>query len=229
MRAYYLILLFTLASTVAQAQEGPFALPQGLLIEGTLPIGRGFQELVIFQTTTGEDATVSPGGGVGFQLGAAYYTAQKFQVALYLGAHISELSPTLDNAHATFRRFTLIPEVRYPLQVAPGHHITLGAGYGMYMGGRLYIDASEVFGIESISRYATAFGPHFQAEYQTSSSERDAIGIGLRGYGLTYANPTTTLNGVEVPTSPEPVLNGGGIELYLRIGFMVGGKEEVAE
>ena len=212
-----LIALFVLSTSV-YAQTVTTELPQGLVAEIGFSAGRGFEQLVVFQTTQGEDATVSAGGGVGIQGGLAYFTPVGLQIAGVIGYSYTQLSPVLENADAGFRRLIVTPEIRYPIMIKPGHFIAIGAGYGLYALGRLKIDAQELIGLQTEDYYLPTTGFHMIAEYQGPISTKGAAAFGLKYYTAQYQSDYTLVNGVNVGNLGDN-MNGSAIELYLRVSI----------
>lgn len=218
MKTLLIISICWLLAVPIFAQNSPHGLPQGLMAEISINAGRGFEEIVLFKTTEGDDATISAGGGVGIQVGVAYFTPIKLQVAAHLGYGFSELSPVLNNVDVSFNRITFTPEVRYPITITPGNFITVGAGYGLYTSGKLQVDADELVGLKTDHLYAPATGVHLSLTYQIAMADKAALELGAKVYFLNYVAQQSYINGTEV-TSFGPNLNGDGFELFIRFSY----------
>jgi hypothetical protein len=213
--------------TQAQEKQSTFFDNNKILrIGADLSLGIGFEKFDMFETTTNEIVTLSPGGGIGGKLSAGYCITPVINLNAEIGFKESTLSEDLENADGGFSRSVLLGTLRYKIPINPQSSINIGGGVGYYMGGKLNVDASEIGGGHNKYKYDNATGFHAIIEYEQFLpsvklfSALVSWGIGIKYYSVSYKLSSLTSDGVSIPLSllPQEVMdelseiNGSGID-----------------
>jgi len=177
----------------------------GLSISITTGFGLGVENKEIFITEDGDESTLSAGGGLFIGTGLYYTTEKNIKLGTTFYYQASELRPPLENASSSFKRFIITPEVKFPIELQPNRYLNFGGGFGFYLNGKMNIDADEIEGFSTNTKYKNTGGIHLLVEYE----EHYKIGYltaGLKYYNVEYEYKS----GVPV----FETLNGSGFDLY---------------
>lgn len=223
---FWMFLFFLLCSigSFAQLKEIPRKKEptSATLAELVLDGGVGFNQIPIFTTGT-ENIYLSPGGG--FSFGARLLRRiPSFEFSMGATFSISLLSRTVSNANAYFQRFLVDPQVKYLIKLKDGNFINPGAGIGVYMGGKMDIDARKIQGGErDIFKYNTSVGYFLSGEYEWTKLQTLTIAVGARYYNIRYDLSSVSVNNISFPTRNVryefAALDGSGIDLMIRLRF----------
>ena len=139
-----------------------------------------------------------------------------------LGGQASTETPAVSNADATFSRSYLRATLKYLVPVRDRIRFKFGGGLGVYSGGKLDIDTTQIAGgSRDIVKYDSAVGVHVVGEFEGLIRNDFTFIAGLRLYGVKYTANSWEHNGVAQPTSALRSdvrdLDGGGADVF--IGF----------
>ncbi|MGA1840607.1 MAG: hypothetical protein ACMUIU_08275 [bacterium] len=192
-------------------------------LEPSFFVGIGTDKIDVGITTTGENVSISGGGGVGGALTLGYGFYEKLDIDLTFGYQHSGLSKDVDNADGSFDRTFLLGTLKYKIPVYSSGQVKFGGGIGYYMPDELDLDLSQVpNGSHDIIKYDNAIGFHITAEYEGffSSYEWSWI-VGIKYYYVTYDADSCTSDGISFPVNflrdEIRKLDGSGFDFSIAI------------
>lgn len=151
--------------------------------------GFGLDNLIVANTTDGEEVKVSFGGGIGFGLKYGHEFSRNFDVALDFNYINSGLRPRLSNASVSFDRFVMsvTPSYIVPIDGGEAMRLKFGLGADYYFGSTLSLDlASLSGGIKDDWKYNNPLGFHLSTIFELNISKHWALDYGLRWNKVSY-------------------------------------------
>ena len=162
--------------------------------------GGGTNNLDAGETTSGEDITISAGGGVGLALTAGYGLSSKFDIDVSAGIQRSSLSKEVSNAEGSFDRALLLATLMYKIPRSDTHQAKIGIGIGRYSSGELDVDGSDApGGTHEVIEYDDAIGYHIVGVYEAIFPSGWAGSLALKYYAVTYDAKSAKQNGTSYP------------------------------
>ena len=183
-----------------------------------LNFGAGFNPIPLVVLTTGEESTISFGGGFNFGLQYAHRINKKFELALDLNYQISSLAPAVSNASASFNRANIwaTPSLIIPFKKNQMMNFKLGAGFNYNFLPTFKFDFSELGGGKGSWKYKEAFGFHTQLLFEINYSNLYTLNLGIRYVNLTYEfKPDNMYNPPVELQKPD----GSAIDLLMGMAF----------
>jgi proline iminopeptidase len=182
-------------------------------------IGVGFKNIPMVTSTTGEESTLSFGGGLGMGLTYGHVISRHLDVEGNIVWQFSELSPSLSDVEISFERWilTLTPSFVIPIRGGEVWRLRIGAGPDFYFGSRLVDETISPAGIpKEIWTYSNKIGYHVSAIFEFNLSRYCSMDFGLKGYNVTHKINDGSNNKPVVDDVKNP--NGSGIDFVL--GFL---------
>lgn len=196
--------------------------------EFRLAFGGGFKSQPVFELTNGTISRISAGGGAGIGFNFGYRVLRQFELSSEFLFQYSTLDLPISNGSAGFSRFVITPTAKYLLPLKKGRHsitLDLGAGYGVYMKGKMDIDAGNISGgAHNIFEYKDGYGPHGIVEVEFRTKKSLSFLGGFKLYNVNYKISKAQSNGSQVPLRAVPLdvqsLNGNGFDMYAGLSFL---------
>lgn len=187
----------------------------------TMGGGIGFKSTPWFIDESGDDVTLSTGGG--FSIGAEYgrQLGNVFDLSVNLFFQGSTLSETLKNAKGSFNRLgvTITPALVIPLKGGDMFRFRLGAGPGLYSFGTMKIDASKIGDTKYTFKYKPAAGFHGLLLFESNFMENGAMYFGIKYNNIKYRyTPDGSSHTVSDPDLVNP--DGSGIDFIIGYNFL---------
>jgi hypothetical protein len=221
----------TPSAALSQATSPPAALPEAaevlnttgkLKLEISAMIGVGSKSIDVGTTTGGDSVKVSGGGGAGLAITAGYGLSESLDFDVSLGGQSSTEQPAVENADASFSRGFLRATLKFLVPVRDRIRFKFGGGVGLYSGGELDIDTTQVAGgSRDIVKYDDATGVHLVGELEALIRNDFTFVAGLRLYSVKYKVDTWQQNGAAMPVSTlrDDVrnLDGSGGDIFIGL------------
>ncbi|MBJ6725539.1 outer membrane beta-barrel protein [Geomesophilobacter sediminis] len=219
--AIFGLALFGLVGSAARCWADPIDTAGRFRVEGALVAGEGINDSRLITTTDGTQIKLSGGGGLGGRFTLGYGLTSKWDVevgAEYKQSHGDQQS---SNANATFTRYPVLVAAKYKIPVASVGQVKLGAGPGLFLGGKLDSDLTKLGLPHEVIDYKPALGAHVSAEWETIHEDWSFV-FGIRYYYVSYPISSATLNGSALPTNlvgPQlRDLDGSAFEFIVGLG-----------
>lgn len=198
---------------------GPVAMPKNRL-QITFYMGGGFDSKVMFVNDKDEEASISFGGGFGFNFEYGRRVNSRFELVSGITYQYSILGPPVENADVTFSRtfVSFTPYLILPVRRMEFIRLKLGLGADYYMSNTLRIDASEVTGgFDDEWTYSNAFGFHSAFLVETGDMERFTFIYGLKYNNVKYKFDSGGLYYPEEDDLKKP--DGSSLEFVLGFNY----------
>jgi len=182
--------------------------------------GMGFETVPWFEDENGRKVTLSTGGGFSGGLDFGYQVNRNFDISATLLYQISMLSETLNNADGSYERtaFLVTPSYVIPIRNGESLRLKIGAGAGIYSGGKMIIEGAKAGGYDFTLKYGTSVGFHGLFAVNTRMFERGSGEIGIKYVNVRYSYESND-KGYTVIDQKLLKPDGSGIEFYLGYYF----------
>lgn len=195
-------------------QNTPFVRPKNRL-GLNLNIGGGFEGSTMARTITGENSTISSGGGYAIGLKYGHEFNRHFDVAIDFNYQFSQLRPFLNNAEVTFGRgvLSITPSYIVPIDGGDAMRLKFGAGIDGYLGPKMEMDLSQLYGLKDTWTYKNSVGYHLSAIFEWNIADNWSLNYGLKWYNVSYSfeKGNNSYPIVDKLTNP----NGSGIDFLM--------------
>ncbi len=201
-------------------------------IEGSMLVGGGIEKIDLGKDTSGNDISISGGGGFGGAIAVGYGLFSKLDIDLMTGyqsspfIHHDSDKDERDDADGSFSRISLLTTLKYkipmPVQNKMQGQIKVGGGIGYYIPVQLDINTSQIpGGTHDIVKYNSTIGYHITTELEGFIVSSFSTILGIKYYNVTYDANSATIDGVSVPVvlldDKARKLNGSGFDIILAI------------
>lgn len=185
-----------------------------------LNFGLGSNEIPFITTTTGDESSISFGGGLAYGIKFGHEFNRYFDLAFDLNHQTTKLNPKLSNATVLFDRsvFTVTPSFIIPILQGDMMRIKVGGGIGYYWHPVLTIESIDITdGFDDTWNYKSSFGYHFGASFELNFAYKWSLSYGVKWYYVNYEfksseNQIPTINELSEP-------NGSGIDLQFGLYY----------
>ena len=193
------LLLCTVFNAGASAYGSP-ATKGRLRYEPAFFVGVAAKNIKIGKTTSGEDVTMSGGGGIGGTMCIGYSLTNTVDIDLAAGMQTSSLQPEVSNAEGSFRRAMVFLTGKYKIPARDNYLAKIGAGVSYYNPGTLTLELQSIgLGIWEIT-YKKPIGFHVTFDIELFMPKNTSSwSFGLR-YGVVSYEPSRfALSGYTLP------------------------------
>lgn len=193
------------------------------IIGGSFFFGGGPEKHDLFMTADGENVTLSPGGGFGFDLVFGYLVSEKIELDLNTGFQMSSLSKTLENADADFLRFFISSDVKYLIPTKNNNGAwKIGGGIGYYIPTSLNVEWNDMSNISDGNleiEYDGSLGFHIVGEYEMFLPQKNwALGLYFKYYYTQYEySSAQVINIVILDVGDFEKLNGSSFNFGMSM------------
>ncbi len=183
--------------------------------------GLGLSEPIIGTTSSGEDVTLSGGGGVGALLTVGRGIREMWDLDFTLGYQMSLLTPEPSGADGGFTRSMALLTMKHRARMDNRSWIKYGFGLGYYLPGDYEVDDPT---LPLLIEYKAAPGAHLTLEYETALGDKSNIMtfvFGLKYTYVVYEAESANVIGLDRPLSMLSQelrdLDGSGVDLIIGI------------
>ena len=236
------LIVLTAASAALSQETQPEPTPQAASVTAEIPkpqellntsgrvrlslngaLGFGFEKADVGPNSSGDTVSISGGGGIGGGVGLAFGLSRSLDLDLDLGAQVSGIDPTGDNATGSFGRGYLLATLKYKIPTSDTGQFKFGAGLGAYFGGKLKFDRSDTSLFNKEIDYDPALGFHLTGEFERFIKSNVSINIGTKIYFVEYEAKTYKRGSIDFPVSSLSDelrnLNGSGMDFLFGINL----------
>ncbi len=225
-RNVFILLSIGILFTVSLVSARDFESTKGQIrVEPALFIGFGLKSHKVGVTTTGDDITISGGGGFGYGLTIGYGLQDRIDIEGTIGLQNSSLNPKVSNASGEFsRKFLLITGKRkFPFGWQSLSAYKIGVGLGYYLPGSMELDFTQLgYNKESVD-YKNGTGFHITFDYEALFNQKTSWSLGLRYAHVSYKADSITIGSYIFPaefiSDDYNPLNGGTIDMIFALKF----------
>jgi hypothetical protein len=152
-------------------------------------LGFGFQNTNMIKLESGDESSISFGGGYAIGLKYGYELNKLLDLSFDFNYHESELRPLVSDANIKFGRtaLSITPAYIYPLNRGDAMRLKVGGGLDYYFGNIFTFDTSKMTdGISDTWKYNNALGYHLSVVWEMNPSDEWSFNYGFKWYSVEY-------------------------------------------